>query len=164
MQTVLVITDFKIEALDCVPQLSEQVKSTELSFVFMHLFKLSDSITDLLMLSRRSREFEHISDEFHNRCRELERTCKNVKSIRVDFFYGSTVSMFRNYLEANEVNYILDPSNCSVGKINKSSIDAEALIKKAGTRVIRLQKVEAVQSRQEAPVLVHEEELTEALT
>jgi len=140
MQTILVTTDFNPSSLNCIPSLCRQFGETELNFVFIHLFKLSDSISDLLMLSRRTREFEHVSPEFYERCREIKKQYPQVKCLKIEFFYGSTLIMFKDFLEANDVRYILDPADCSVSKINKSSIDPNVLIQKCGLPVIRAEK------------------------
>ena len=137
MQTILIPTDFKSEALNCIPELCEQFQGEELQLIFTHMFKLSDSIQDLLMLSRRSREYEYISDNFHQSLNRLKSECA-VKSTRIEFFYGSTIGAFKNFLEANEVTYILDPVHCSVSALNKTSIAPDLLLKKCGTPTLSL--------------------------
>ncbi|MHA4895994.1 hypothetical protein ACXZ1K_14675 [Pedobacter sp. PWIIR3] len=139
MKNILIPTDFKPASLTCIPAVCEQLKNEELSFYFVHVFKLSDSISDLLMLARRSREFEIVSDEFYNGCTEIKRTFPNVK-IKIDFLYGSTLSMFRNFLEEYEINSVLEQPNYAPGKINKSSLDTALLIERSGLPVIRVQK------------------------
>ncbi|RVU01286.1 hypothetical protein EOD41_04785 [Mucilaginibacter limnophilus] len=143
MQTILVPTDFNIKALDCVSAISKQYEGEDISFIFVHMFKLSDSITDLLMLSRRSREFELIDNDFYNRCNEIKAQNDNVKAIRVEFLYGSTLSMFRNFIEANEVTHVLKAEHCSIGKLHKSSINPMTLIQKCGLPEIYIKPVPA---------------------
>ncbi|RYY37715.1 MAG: hypothetical protein EOP46_01635 [Sphingobacteriaceae bacterium] len=155
MQTILVPTDFKVSSLDCVAAISEQFTGEEVKFIFVHMFKLSDSITDLLMLSRRSREYEVIEDGFYNRCIQIKRDNPLVNDIKVEFLYGSTLSMFRNFIEANNVTQILNVDDCSVGKINKSSINPSTLIQKSGlpvitaTRPVVAEEVQAVKVKPE---------------
>jgi hypothetical protein len=142
MKTILIPTDFSQRSLDCIPSLSLQYDTQKVSFVFVHMFKLSDSIGDLLMLSRRSREFENISDDFYNRCTTYKTQLKNIEAIKIEFFYGSTISMFRNFLENHEVDCVLNPDECSYTKINKSSIDPLTLIEKSNLPMINVIKVE----------------------
>jgi hypothetical protein len=141
MKTILIPTDFTQRSLDCIPTLATQYDTQKVSFVFVHMFKLSDSIGDLLMLSRRSREFENISDDFYNRCRTYKSQLSNIEAIKIEFFYGSTMSMFRNFLENHEVDCVLSLDDCSFSKINKSSIDPAILIEKSSLPVIKLIKV-----------------------
>lgn len=143
MQTILIPTDFSLSSLDCIPELCKQHKDDELTLVFVHLFKLSDSISDLLMLSRRSKEYEYVSDAFYQQCETLKNSFTNLNTIRIEFFYGSTLSMFKNFLEAHEVNGILHPEHCSCVNLNKSSINPAVLINKCGLPDVRILKSEA---------------------
>ena len=65
MKTVLVPTDFNLESTKIIDALVQNQGEENLNIIFVHAFKLSDSITDMLMLSRRSRDYENISDEFY---------------------------------------------------------------------------------------------------
>lgn len=156
MKTILIPTDFNASALNCIPELCNSMNGNEVNIIFIHLFRLSDSITDLLMLSRRSREFEYVSDDFHLGCTELKKQFPMIKSLRIEFFYGSTVGVFKNFLEANEVDSILHPDFCTFEKLNKSSIDPSSLVAKSGLPTVTiLKKHEKVHSQ---PVPVLEEE------
>ncbi|MES2826984.1 MAG: hypothetical protein V4687_02470 [Bacteroidota bacterium] len=159
MKNIFVPTDFKLESLDCLPAICSQFKNEEVSFYFVHVFKLSDSITDLLMLSRRSREYEVVSDEFYNQCAMLKRQYQQIKELKIDFLYGSTLNMFKNYLEANEINAVLDLASCSVSKINKSSLDPAVLISKSGLPVVSLERKSAAETRMPRQVQLNEQEL-----
>lgn len=132
MQTILIPTDFNTEALKAIPLVCEQLKGEPLNFIFIHMFKLSDSVTDLLMLSRRSREYEQVSDDFYKGCTALKNEYPQIRAIKVEFLYGSTLSIFKAFLEENEVDQVLDFKYCHAGKINKASIDPAILIQKSG--------------------------------
>ncbi len=138
MQTILTPTDFNTEALKAIPLVCEQLKGESLNFIFIHMFKLSDSVTDLLMLSRRSREYEQVSDVFYNGCTALKNDYQQISAIKVEFLYGSTLSMFKAFLEENGVNQVLDLKHCYAGKINKASIDPAILIHKSGLPVLTI--------------------------
>lgn len=145
MQTVLIPTDFSVSAPDCIPALCNQFRQQDLSLVFVHLFKLSDSESELLILSRRSKEFELVTDEFQSRCLELKRKYRQIQSLRVEFFYGNTMQTFKNFLEGNCIDYILHPADCKVSKLNKYSIDPVTLVHKCGLpftgRILRAETI-----------------------
>lgn len=132
MQTILIPTDFSAPTFDCMSQLCSQNHSEELTLVFVHLFKLSDSIGDLLMLSRRSREYEYVGDAFYQECEALKNQFANIKAIKIEFFYGSTLVLFKEFLEFHEVTGILHLSNCSWSSINAASINPNVLAHKLG--------------------------------
>lgn len=140
MKTILIPTDFSSQAFNCVPSLCAQLQGEELNIVFIHLFKLSDSINDLLLLSRRSREYEHVSDEFYQQCEEIKKVYKPVKAIKIEFFYGSTLSRFKNFIEANGIDFIVHPEDCSVSNLTKSSIDPSVLVDRCSVPLLRAQK------------------------
>jgi hypothetical protein len=132
MQTILIPTDFSAPTFDCMSLLCSQNQSEELTLVFAHLFKLSDSIGDLLMLSRRSREYEYVGDAFYQQCEALKVQYPNIRAIKIEFFYGSTVVLFKEFLEFHEITGILHSSNCSWSSINSASINPNVLAHKLG--------------------------------
>lgn len=156
MKTLLIPTDFNASALDIIPGLCASQQKCELNIVFVHLFKLSDSISDLLMLSRRSREFEHVGEDFLLRCRELQQQYPQIRSFRIEFFYGSTLSMFRNFLESQEINCILHPELCSWKQLNTASIDPSGLISKCGIETLTLLPKPETRRPQSLPLLEEE--------
>lgn len=158
MKNILIPTDFHIESLTCIPDLCRQSQHSELQLIFIHFFKISDSISDLLMLSRRSREYQHISDEFYEICEKIKATYPQVKSIKIEFFYGSTLKTFKIFLEEHDIDTVLDLGNCSTKPLNKLSIDPAQLIAKSRLKVIKITP-EPKEQTQYAP----EVQLTEAV-
>lgn len=139
MKTVLIPTDFNVESVKIIDAFSLQYKLKEVTFIFLHAFKLSDSITDMLMLSRRSRDYQNISNDFYE---ELEKAKQKhsslIKGIGIEYFYGSTVVAFKNLLETLAIDTILYAENYSFCAINKYSIDPKTLTSRCGFPVIGL--------------------------
>ena len=161
MRNILVPTDFNVSSFDCFPKICNQLDQEEISFVFVHVFKLSDSITDLLMLSRRSRDFEQISDDFFAGATAIKKAYPQIKSIKIEFLYGATLNMFRDFLEVNTIDSVLEPESCILGKINKQSIDPLVLIQKSGLPVLQVRKDAKLQEEVVTPAYA-EKELMEA--
>ncbi|MDB5288349.1 MAG: hypothetical protein JWR05_3298 [Mucilaginibacter sp.] len=159
MKTILIPTDYQPASLDCIHELCSQFKNEELSLIFIHVFKLSDSITDLLMLSKRSREYEKVSDEFYERCNLLRLQYPRIKKVRIEFLYGSTLSMFKNFIEVNEVDGIVNSEACTSEPLHKSSIDASVLVKKCGLPLISVNTKTYAKVRQPRLTPVYNEEL-----
>lgn len=139
MKNILIPTDFNVNALTCIEELCQQRESSRFRLIFIHLFKVSDSITELLMLSRRSREYDYVSDQFYQACERLKAKYPQIENVKVDFFYGSTLSMFRNYLEAHTIDAVLDLKHCSLKPLNKMSVNPEHLIQKCELEVFSLE-------------------------
>lgn len=159
MKNILVPTNFNQSSLDCIPALCNQFKGEKLSFFFVHVFKLSDSITDLLMLSRRSKEYEFVSEDFYNACAMLKRNYPQLSQIKIDFLYGSTLSMFKTYLEGNDINHVLELSSCSLGKINKASLDQEILVKRSGLPLLFVSSPAIAEPKTSVTIKINQEEL-----
>lgn len=155
MQNILIPTNFSLQSLDCVNTLCEQHSGSPLRLVFVHLFKVSDSISDLLMLSRRNKEYSFISDGFYAKCEALKSRHKQLL-IKIEFFYGSSMGNFRDFLDANEITAILDPAVCVLEKLNRSSVDPSLFIRKSRVPLVSLQaakKLPAREIREEALVM-----------
>lgn len=141
MQTILIPTDFQIKSINTITAISEDFEGKDITILFTHMFKLSDSISDLLMLSKRVKEYDYVGEDFYRGCHELKQNYPNVKSIRIEFFYGGTLAAFKNFLETNQVDFILDPLACQCASLNKSSIDPAVLINRANLPILQLKKL-----------------------
>lgn len=139
MKNVLIPTDYTLESIKIIEALIFSKKCEQINIVFVHAFKISDSITDLLMLSRRSRDYEHICDEFYeqlNLCKS--KYAKEIKNIRLEYFYGNTVAAFKNFLDALEIDHIAYAKDYNFKSINKYSISPKYLTERSGCATIEL--------------------------
>ncbi|MBC6109784.1 hypothetical protein ACFOG5_08645 [Pedobacter fastidiosus] len=139
MKTILIPTDFNLESTKIIDALVNDQPKESLKIIFIHAFKLSDSITDMLMLSRRSRDYENVSDAFYEKLNQYKvQYSDQVQTIGIEYFYGSTVSAFKNFIDAFDVDCIAYPKNYNFSPINKFSIDPKYLTERAGCEVIQL--------------------------
>lgn len=139
MKTLLVPTDFNPESTKIIDAFLLTQNCRELNIIFLHAFKLSDSITDMLMLSRRSRDYENVSEAFYKEMEHYKQKYgSRISQIRIEYFYGSTLVAFKNLLEALQVDAIAYPQDYDFCPINKYSIDPKHLIMRAGCRVFEL--------------------------
>lgn len=161
MQNILIPTNFSAQSLDCVSSLCEQYKGRPLRLVFVHMFKISDSISDLLMLSRRNREYSYIEDDFYKTCETLKARHGQL-AIQLEFFYGSSMGNFRDFLEAHGIQGILEPANCVLTKLNPLSVDPLLFIQRSGLPLVNIRpRAKAVPVAEVEAPLVLEEELVE---
>ncbi|MDN3580978.1 hypothetical protein [Mucilaginibacter flavus] len=157
MKTLLIPTDFTQQSIQDIPELARQFYPQKVRVVLVHMLKITDSISELLMLSRRNVEYRQIPDNFYKRCREIETKHNHlINNIAITFFYGSTVAVFNNFLEANEIDAIVKPHD-NYQLLFKNSIDPEILIEKSGLQVITKPKIKGTA----ATIVVNEPELTE---
>lgn len=139
MKRVLVPTDFNVESTKIIDAIALHQGLEEVTVIFLHAFKLSDSITDMLMLSRRSRDYEHISDDFNQKIDFYTTKYENkIKGIGIEFFYGSTAAAFRNLIEGLQIDLVVYAQNHNFAPINKYSIDPKYLTARCGCQVLEL--------------------------
>lgn len=162
MKTILIPTDYQASSLDCIHAVCRQFREEDLNLVFVHVFKLTDSFSDIITLSRRSREYEKVSDEFYRYCNVLRAQYPQIQNIKIDFLYGSKLSMFKQFIEHNEVDMVLDTEGCEFTQIHQSSVDPALLIKRSGLPVINVPKSDYGRMMQQQVAAVStEEELLE---
>jgi hypothetical protein len=163
MKSILIPTDYQASSLDCVHSVCRQFKGESLNLVFIHVFKLTDSFSDVITLSRRSREYEKVSDAFYRYCNVLRAQYPQIQNIRIDFLYGSKLSMFKQFIEHHEIDVVLNTEGCAFKAIHQSSVDAALLIKRSGLPVINVPKGDYASMMKEkaAAVEQQQEELLE---
>jgi hypothetical protein len=131
MKTIVIPSDFTADSIQ-VAELIARNSREEVNLIFTHLFHVADDIQDLLFSSYRKKEHEFVSEAFWDECKELKHLFSNIRSIKIEFFYGSRLAVFKNFLEHNEVDCIAYSESYGIPKISKSSIDALPVIRKSG--------------------------------
>lgn len=148
MKKILIPSDFKDSSLDLVERLLEKHPAIKISVLFFHVIRFSGSVTDLLLLSKRSRENSLIDKAFTDRCNFLEKKYRlNNLKLESQFFYGSTVARFRDYLRANQVDLIWYNRDYFYDQLSKNSLDPGSLIQKSGYPTFTLQTFEDILNR-----------------
>jgi hypothetical protein len=161
MKNILIPTDYQASSLDCIHAVCRQFREEDLSLVFVHVFKLTDSFSDVITLSRRSREYEKVSDEFYRYCNVLRAQYPQIRNIKIDFLYGSKLSMFKQFIEHNEIDVVLNTEGCAFTPIHQSSVDPALLIERSGLHVINAPKGDYARMMQQQAPVVKQEELLE---
>ncbi|GGI24140.1 hypothetical protein [Pedobacter mendelii] len=162
MKTILIPTDFNLESIKVIDAIVQNQTGEKLNLIFVHAFKLSDSITDMLMLSRRSRDYENVSDEFYLKIDEYKNQYHDkIQTIGIEYFYGSTVAAFKNFIEAFDVNAIAYLKDYKFTPINKFSIDPKYLTERSGCELLNLNVLTVHQSENLIDTKIHEAQLQE---
>jgi len=132
MKTVIIPSDFSNESV----QVAETIvrnSGEEVSILFIHLFHVADDIQDLLFANYRKKEYEFVSGEFRHACEILKEVYSpTLKSIKIEFFYGSKLAVFKNFLDYNKADCIGYSKSYGIPKLSKSSIDTFPVILKCG--------------------------------
>ncbi|MBE9464217.1 hypothetical protein ACFP1I_06515 [Dyadobacter subterraneus] len=141
MKTIIIVSDFSLESF----QVAEKIvnnSSEPVSILFTHLFHIADDIQDLLFSNYRKKEHEFVSEAFQRDCELLKSDFPDIlKSVKVEFFYGSRLALFKNFLDYNQADYIAYSESYGTPKLGKSSIDALPVIRKAGIPLINTDEI-----------------------
>ncbi|GAA4796276.1 hypothetical protein GCM10023231_25900 [Olivibacter ginsenosidimutans] len=130
MKKILIPIDFSAKSLDILTDYVLATNVHELDVLFFSGIKLSDSITDLLLLSRRTKEVERIPASFENYCKCIQQEFKTISRVRFIYFYGNTLALFRNFLAAQEIDEIVYDPTLKLKRITKLSLDTVDMIDK----------------------------------
>ncbi|AYL97335.1 hypothetical protein HYN43_019365 [Mucilaginibacter celer] len=126
-----------MSSLNIIPALVARYPKQKLNISLVHFLQLSDSISDLLLLSRRSREYRLISDEFYAGCTMLKNDYpEQIANLAPDFFYGNTVAVFKNYLEENEIGLIAMPEGHDYQQLTPNSFNPAILMQRSGYKTL----------------------------
>ncbi|WP_221392569.1 hypothetical protein [Dyadobacter sp. NIV53] len=141
MKTVIIPSDFNVESIHVAEAMVRDSKE-EVRFIFTHLFHVADDIQDLLFSNYRKKEYEFVSESFRNECKILKDIySEKLKSITIEFFYGSRLASFKNFLDYNEADCIAYSESYGIPKLSKSSLDALPVIKKCGLPLINTDQI-----------------------
>jgi hypothetical protein len=136
MKTIIIPSDFSIDSIQVAETVVRNAKE-EVKILFIHLFHVADDIQDLLFSNYRKKEYEFVSDEFRHECDMLKNVyAGKLKSVTIEFFYGSKLAVFKNFLDYNKADFIAYSKSYGIPKLSKSSIDALPVVLKSGLPLI----------------------------
>lgn len=124
-KTVVIPTDFSVESLNVLKTLlNEGDHLYQYDIILLHGLRLSDSITDLMFMSRTKLINELSNPAFEEACTVIRNKFGSlINSIRKDIFTGMTQSAFDNYLEANQVHDIYVSAHNTYQLTSRRSFD-----------------------------------------
>lgn len=138
MTNILIPTDFSTASLQLAEQAVQALEIKAANIILFHAFEMPDSEFDLLVPGRKKPYTNLMTDDLRHACKQLkEQYPKNIQKICFKFMEGSTVNLFRNFVDANEVDLIVCPDHYNYKPVHKLSVDPRALFKKSGIKVIR---------------------------
>jgi replicative superfamily II helicase len=163
MKTVLIPTDYRTESLQYIPQLLSKFYPEEVDVVMVHMMSVTDCMRELLMLSRRSAEYKHISDDFYQTCIDLKNQYKRqLNNIRLEFFYGNTTAVLKNFIEANDIDAVLQLTGYEYRMLNKMSINPAEMLDRC-KKLVKIHTMELEKKTAALPQEVIEETVSEPL-
>jgi len=138
MTNILIPTDLTAESLQLAERALSALEPRNANIILFHVFDLPSSAFDLLVPGRRKPYADAMNDSFRQACKQLkEQHLKAVQKVYFKYLEGNSSRLFRNFVDANEIDMIICPDDFNFHPIHPLSVDPRPLIRKSGIRVVR---------------------------
>ncbi len=124
-KTIVVPTDFSVQSLNVLKNvLSAHKGDCRYDIILLHGSHLTDSITDLMFVSKRRIAEQLSNPAFEAACGVIHnKFASQINSIRKEIFTGFTQNAFDNFIEANKVEDIYVSAQKNSRFTSKKSFD-----------------------------------------
>lgn len=137
MRNVLIPTDFSIASLQLVERTVAVLDDQTANIILFHAFDMTSNAPDKLGNGTRVPYAHLLTDEFRNACKRIKTANpKVIQNIHVRHLYGTTVPVFRNFIDANDIDMIICPDHFVFKPVTQQSVNPVKLFKKSGIPVI----------------------------
>jgi len=142
MKNVLIPTDFSIASLNGIEKAVTALNNQPCNIILFHAFQMPYFHNDLFARRGSLPYGDLLNDNFRNACRQIKQQFpKQIKGIHIKHLYGSTAAVFRNFVDANDIDFIFLPESYVYTPIHKDSINPINLFKKSGTPFLKEKRV-----------------------
>jgi len=135
MKNILVPTDFSLLSLDQVGIAAKAFKG-KCSIILFHAFDMPESLIHTISRTGIKSHYSLVTEAMRLKCRKVKSESSNISEIAVKFMYGTTLMAFRNYVEANDVDFIFLPDDYRFVPVVGESVDPTQWFKKSGVVVL----------------------------
>lgn len=133
MTNLLIPTDCSVNSVKEVEQVIKSLGGRKVNIVLFHGFTLPTSSIDLITGAHKHPYNEVMNENFRQACKQLkDRYPQNIQKINFKYMLGDTLSVFRNFADANDIDMIYVPENYSYIKIHERSINPLSFFNKSG--------------------------------
>lgn len=145
MTNILVPTDFSPESLKLADAAIKQSGKVPCNIILFHAFDLPASPHDLLGTTKQHPQNGLVSEAFRRACQQLKKEWgKELGAISVQCMRGNSRNLFRNFIDAHDIDLVYCPEGYVFEKVHTDSLDPLYFFKKCGIPVIKT----AVQSKE----------------
>lgn len=164
MTNVLIPTDFSVASVLQIEKAAEAMGVKQFNVILFHAFQIPGLTMDLHGGVRPLPYSNLLDDSFRMACRQVKQQhSKQVKSIVIKHMFGCTASVFRNFVDANDIDLIFLPDDYFFSPVHKDSVNPIPLFKRSGTPILKVRYSGIVQKTlaQEALRHVEQEKMVE---
>ncbi len=151
MRNVLIPTDFTDNSIQFARHVARST-TDRINIYLFHAFEMPDSLIDAMHRVGLNSHGSLITESLRISCRRAKMNNSNIQNISFRVMHGSTVSAFRNYAEALDIDYIAIPEEYRFVSVVKESVNPETMFKKSGIKMIDRFSTEKETKLTEKPV------------
>lgn len=138
MANVLVPTDFTAASLKLAEGAIKNTNVEKCNLVLFHAFDQPSSPFDLLGAGCANPSGELVTEKFRQACKQLKNDYpRRVDKIVIRCMTGSTRALFRNFVDANDIDLIYCPESFVFKAVHPRSVDPLFLFRKCGIPVVK---------------------------
>lgn len=138
MTNILVPTDFTPASLKLAENAVNSGNYERCNLVLFHAFDITTSPYDMLVSGYVDPSCELMNEPFRQACKQLKDDYgKKINKIIVRSMAGNTRAVFRNFVEANDIDLIYCPEDYHFRPVHPRSIDPCYLFRKAAVPVVK---------------------------
>lgn len=137
MRNVLIPTDFSVASLTLVEQTAQTLEGESLNIVLFHAFEIPTFASDLLDVRNKLPYQDLVTEAFRNACKRIKmQHSKSIRSIAIRHMYGNTAAVFRNFVDANDIDLIVIPEGYVSQAVHPGSVNPQPLFTKASVPLL----------------------------
>ena len=136
MTNVLIPTDFTVRSLDLINNAVQHIPG-KLNIFLFHTFDMPDTLIDAMHMSGIKNYNNLITEELRLKCRQIKADNASINGISFRLMFGSTVAVFKNFAEANNIDVIIYPTGYNYIPVVRESINPERMFLRSGIAVMR---------------------------
>lgn len=139
MTNILIPTDFTPASLSWATQAIKTENGAKCNLILFHAFELPSNPYDLLRKMAKDPAAEMMTEAFRQACKQLkDEHSDRIGKIVIRCMRGSTRWLFRNFIEANDIDMIYCPEDFVYTPIHSLSVNPLPLFKKCDVPLLKV--------------------------
>ena len=138
MRNVLIPTDFSVASLDLADKTAQSLEGESLNIILFHAFEIPSFESDLIDIRGKLPYAELVTEAFRNACKRVKlQHPKTIRSILIRHLYGNTTAVFRNFVDANDIDLIVCPDFYVFQAVHTGSVNPMSMFQKGGVPLMK---------------------------
>lgn len=138
MRNVLIPTDFSVASLELADKTAQSLEGESLNIILFHAFEIPFFASDVFDLRGKLPYADLVTEAFRNACKRVKlQHPKTIRSIVIRHQYGNSAAVFRNFVDANDIDLIVCPDFYVFQSVHTGSVNPVPLFPKGGVPLMK---------------------------